>query len=373
MGRQAFLVIHGIGQQRPFDTLDQFSRGMIKQLELSDCGFSLSHRINERDGGDWYESFLRIHHQGGHSDIHEYYWAHHTEQQIKPVEVLDWLNRSLAGSKRLLSENRELAEKYNKDGGIYSFHTQALIRQLRWLYPIFSLVQILPQWRIFRPIFNFIAKWPSTILTNYISDIAIYTTTDEKSRHFTTRQKILNGAVAVLEDILQREEYDEVIVCGHSLGSVVAYDALNRINVKLNVNQELEPYIHKIKAFISFGSPLDKIAFFFREHIAEKQYIRRQIVDQLFSFRARQLRSIVEGHKISAPAEPKLDHIDWINYYSDKDPISDHISLSKVREEDNIHLANTGHIDYWHNDQFYDDIIHRFLLSKEDVEQQETG
>lgn len=33
--RTALLIIHGIGEQMPFETLDQFARGMLQNLNAS--------------------------------------------------------------------------------------------------------------------------------------------------------------------------------------------------------------------------------------------------------------------------------------------------------------------------------------------------
>ena len=50
-GRTAFLVIHGIGEQNPFETLDSFARGVISHLKSEDKAFDASHQIIERKGG----------------------------------------------------------------------------------------------------------------------------------------------------------------------------------------------------------------------------------------------------------------------------------------------------------------------------------
>lgn len=46
--RTTFLVIHGIGEQNPFETLDSFSRGMIDYLRSERIEFHATHRITER-------------------------------------------------------------------------------------------------------------------------------------------------------------------------------------------------------------------------------------------------------------------------------------------------------------------------------------
>jgi hypothetical protein len=59
--------------------------------------------------------------------------------------------------------------------------------------------------------------------------------------------------------------YSHVVVVGHSLGSVIAYDTLNAI-----INQDLldgsgRKAVARTHALITLGSPLDKVAFLFRQ------------------------------------------------------------------------------------------------------------
>ena len=54
------------------------------------------------------------------------------------------------------------------------------------------------------------------------------------------------------------------MVVGHSLGSVVAYDVLNRLLIDHLVKPDTAPEIAKrTRLFLTFGSPLDKTAFIF--------------------------------------------------------------------------------------------------------------
>src|SRR6185436_4272746 len=68
--------------------------------------------------------------------------------------------------------------------------------------------------------------------------------------------------------------YDQVVVVGHSLGSVIAYDTLNGvISHDAIKNQEpgQKPWntVEKTKLLLTFGSPLDKTAFIFRAQVDE--------------------------------------------------------------------------------------------------------
>ena len=58
--RTAFLIIHGIGEQNPFETLDAFVRGFYKVLEKTNNGknIDIEHHIKPRTGDnkmEWVE------------------------------------------------------------------------------------------------------------------------------------------------------------------------------------------------------------------------------------------------------------------------------------------------------------------------------
>jgi hypothetical protein len=73
------------------------------------------------------------------------------------------------------------------------------------------------------------------------------------------------------------------------LGSVIADDTLNRINIAANLKSGKAIPHKKIAGLITL--PPDKIAFFFREHSREAESVRRQIVEHLHSFKAKRLDS----------------------------------------------------------------------------------
>jgi hypothetical protein len=65
-------------------------------------------------------------------------------------------------------------------------------------------------------------------LTESLGDVQVYVNKDENSRHFAARENVIAAAEQVLGVVADRG-YREVVVLGHSLGSVVAYDALARL------------------------------------------------------------------------------------------------------------------------------------------------
>ncbi len=377
-GKTAFLVIHGIGEQNPFEILDSFARGVISHLKSGDIAFNASHQIIERKGASgsgWIENYVRLTSAEGKGiiDIHEYYWAYLTEEKITLFETWDWVERTLEGTKNFYRENAALARRYEQNGKIH-LGLEDAASYLRWLWLISPFIKLAASiLSISRParssmihgLIKGIEDYLRPMIVEYIGDIAIYTTMDEKSRFFRLRQQILAESQALLESILD-DDYNRVIIAGHSLGSVIAYDTLNRLNIRANLPVGAKLRIEKLKGLITFGSPLDKIAFFFRGHTKKDQWIRRRIIDHLHSFKARPFDFDRVPYKLTNTISHKLDDILWVNYYNENDPISGHLDFYQIPDKDNIKIELPGpwgiaHVQYWDCPGFYKDIAKRFL------------
>jgi hypothetical protein len=374
--RTAFIVIHGIGEQVPFETLDAFTANFINCFDK----VQLAHAITARSGAggkSWQENFIKTERAHGVPiDFHEFYWAYLTEEKITIPETIQWVEQTLAATKKYYNENVELQKKYEERRKKKRFPLANILLLLRIAavaLPFIKLLSVLVSPVSHFPFFQWISKlfhlalnkfgW---VVTGYIGDIAIYTTTDEKSKYYNIRQQILNESQALVEAILNDRTYDRVILAGHSLGSVIAYDTLNRINIKANLPEGKNIPIRKFAGLITFGSPLDKIAFFFREHTRPDEYIRSAILAHLHSFKAKALSAVQSEYPVSNPIEHKLDAIPWVNYYADNDPVSGHLDFYALDEQDNVKLTlpqswGVAHTGYWTSSDFYEDIVKRFL------------
>lgn len=368
--RIAIIVIHGIGEQVPFETLDAFATNFLKHLGE----VKLRHEIVTRKGTsgvEWQESFVRIDRSNENPiDVHEYYWAYMTEDKIPISDVINWAEKTLEQTGKFYKQNEQLMEKYKERRGNKSFPMSAVLRWLHVAAIIFPLLDFLSavfmplsqQW-IAGPLQKLKKKF-GWIVTGYIGDVAIYTTMDHKSKYYAIRQEILNESQTLVEEILNDNRYDRVILAGHSLGSVIAYDTLNRINIKVNMRGEDAVPIDKLAGLITFGSPLDKIAFFFREPTKKDQYIRRQILAHLHSFKSKPLDTQKDAMKLHDPIHPKLDFIPWVNYWARNDPISGHLDFYALDENVELRIDEpwgVAHTGYWSSEKFYADIVDRFV------------
>jgi hypothetical protein len=80
------------------------------------------------------------------------------------------------------------------------------------------------------------------------------------------KECVYRVARAVYEQKRQAEgshEYERIVVVGHSLGSVIAYDALNRLILEDESKGGAIDVVRRTPLFLTFGCPLDKTAFIF--------------------------------------------------------------------------------------------------------------
>lgn len=420
----AILIVHGIGDQFPISTLDDFARGLVREFRTvyKTEELVLSHEIVPKndDGKTWFDNVLRIRKQGEehYIDIYEYYWANYTEDKATWNDLNKWLQGVVKGGKEFYQKNKQLGEEY-KDKSIF-FDVDGNF--IEWRYNVFLAVfaKIIMAIDItvsaFIKLLSFIpipflgklaSMWMEAHvktwmhnLTNVICDISIYNVIDPKSKFYCIKKQIEAGAVSALRFLIEKQTvvegkdagkltenyYPKVIVAGHSLGSQIAYDAINKLNLLINQG-EIRNYdstgrlkidtarkvADQLSGFITFGSPLDKIIFFLRENVSDKQYIKQQMLNHYHGFKMRDLdpfkrrESTAKADYVETTCklERFLEEVKWRNYYDGRDYVSGGLDYY-------THLTNVDcrfksgrlgftHSNYWNHSHFYRDIINEYL------------
>ncbi len=411
----AMLIVHGIGNQLPMETLDQFGRGLIKGYAKNTEGgidsYEIEHRVEKKNagekGGEWFDNIIRIRKKGENTyiDLYEYYWAHYTEDQTDWEDIKSWISGVLKGAKKFYDENKAIAEKYEgKDSTFFKYHDG----QISWRYTLFinGLLTLVLMWNYIKkllkkiPFVQFIptgfADSISNDIANVVGDVVAYNVTDAKSKYYQVRRSILDGAVKAIKYIIEKESdsgmaYPSVIIAGHSLGSQVTYDAINRINFLVNNdgvanynpdgnykypelrNNKKSAIKDQLKGYITFGSPLDKIAFFLRENIPKNQFLRQQLIADFLAFKQRDWVLSEATEKMpdyfsikNCTTNRLLDSIKWRNYHDKHDAVSGPLDYYKEVVNVDCDFKGKGffaftHSNYWEHDDFYDDIIREFL------------
>ncbi|MFW5829028.1 MAG: hypothetical protein ACOCXA_02095 [Planctomycetota bacterium] len=322
------LIIHGIGDQQVYSTLDRFCRGLAAAREHGGHRVRFRHGFQARASGAeaWIDHHIAI--DSDRQDrlrCHEYYWAHLPQRRMDWAGLYAWMRRVAAAARRHYPRLAQVVRRYGRaDPGVQT-GPLSFGRHLRWLSPALAVLDLirLPRIPWIGGIINHLVGRGQRIILQVIGDLAVYTNSDLRDEHYRVRRAILDGAVERLRTILMDTTTTRVVVVGHSLGSVVGYDAINRLLLLAHVDVELRAALPKLQGFITFGSPLDKMALFFRYHSADDQILRQQLLAHHHRFKARSMILATPDQPLEDPFEADLDrHIRWTNLYSSDDPVS---------------------------------------------------
>jgi hypothetical protein len=339
-GRTAILVMHGIGEQNPYETLDSFAQGFARYFIAR--GERPRLRPERIAHSDWTEVAFHLEFQAPATDrglrclsVFEFYWAPYTEGKVTYRGVLGWLVRTGPTPLRYLGDNLQALLAVQRDNGqrvVLWLLLREILRGALVYLPLVLLVGVAlwalsrgepslvevgkrfgdligrephrralgavvvcwtmaaflgvflarelwgrarqPQASIERvadriwllgatasflafglagfsiarsygvdlnayaaPMLQprvvgalsmgLVALFLRRILVNYVWDVTVYVAADQKEASYKARSAILKDSSAALTRLLVGPQYDQVILAGHSLGSVIAYDTIN--------------------------------------------------------------------------------------------------------------------------------------------------
>lgn len=187
-------------------------------------------------------------------------------------------------------------------------------------------------------------------LLQYVGDVAAYISSHTVSKFAEVRDAIQACALEVTEAVYrQRAEgaaftYPAVVMVGHSLGSVVAYDALNKLLVKEALDAVPLEVARRTRMLLTFGSPLDKTAFIFRSFRTHPTGAREALAA------AKQPMILDYDHR---PARWVNLHSpnDWISgsleYYDDRDQRDREPQWVDNQSDPEATTPLGAHVEYW--------------------------
>ncbi len=200
-----------------------------------------------------------------------------------------------------------------------------------------------------------VARW---FLIQYVGDVAAYVSAYKLSKFEELRTGIAKRVYEVSRAVYHARkrddsdfQYQKIIVVGHSLGSVISYDALNRLLLDDHfalANADLKAFVNvseRTKMLLTFGSPLDKIAFLFRT--------RKVKTDELRESAAAAVQPLILDYRFRPDT--------WVNIYSWADIISAPLNFYdtpqrgggakriKNKPDKEAWVPLTAHTEYWHN------------------------
>jgi hypothetical protein len=150
-------------------------------------------------------------------------------------------------------------------------------------------------------------------LIKYVGDVAAYVSSHKLDKFDEVRREIKTTVEEVFRTVYLLKEgnqpaYRQVGVVAHSLGSVIAFDAVNAMLLEEELRPEDAMFVRdRTTLLLTFGSPLDKVAYVYATITAATRMTREKLVGA-----AKPLTSDPASRRDLA----------WINLWSPNDVIS---------------------------------------------------
>ena len=200
------------------------------------------------------------------------------------------------------------------------------------------------------------------VIVQYVGDVVAYVQSHTLDRFQVLRDEIKADVYNRARAIYRAGDelgfaYERVAIAGHSLGSVIAYDALNRLIAEDELSgvksSAFLDVVKRTPLLLTFGSPLDKTAFTF----------------------GAQREQTGTRYALAATAQPliqRLDRPEWVNVHSPWDPISgaldfydpprkpnDEPDPKAVRNKQDLDARTlfSAHVEYWDGTLIFDTLL----------------
>ena len=299
----AVIVCHGMGQQVEFETLSLAAEAIWRHLSgepFADAPVRVRYVAFDDQWHPRVEMTLRTP-DGRTREVHFYeaYWAPLTEGRVRLGRVLAFLasalvrgvryvvrgsfDRWMFGARQQFALPRRTLLPLLTAGAVF-----AMVVASGALFAVFALRQLLALGRdgafqaapvrvaaLAAGVIIFAAlRW---CLVQSVGDVCAYISAHEASQFADIRRRIRAMARMLARNVYgsripgsSAHEYDDVVIVGHSLGSVIAYDmlndAINRDLLLASMPGGAAPLdvVKRTALLLTIGSPLDKTAFLFR-------------------------------------------------------------------------------------------------------------
>jgi len=261
-------------------------------------------------------------------------------------------------------------------------HTFSLWLALKWIWCFLAFLgnNVLQLLKPFVPQHSALHHWPVTrhwwkaalstliwlalvaqaffvryFLIEYAGDVAAYISPFKDSKFDAIRTEIQTIGLRVAKAIYGFNNpgippvYERIVIVGHSLGSVLAYDTLNAV---INLDSASaapgsQEVVRRTTHLVTFGSPLDKTAFLFR---TQSNHVADPLREQMAAGFQPLIRSYPDFRA----------NLKWINLWSKMDIISGELNYYDYpahhphridnRQDPAAHTPLKAHIQYWNGE-----------------------
>lgn len=267
------LVVHGIGEQKRFETTRQIARSIMAGLQARGDGaeYSLIDRSSDPDGMPLF--CPRIDRQGSpfmiscrakgsstsiYVHLHEVWWSDLGAPSTVGEQVRFWLWGLGQWSASVVWGSHRKGAKTNTDlfmepptrfrdveENAHSAKARPIARTMLFLTGLYALLTLF-SWEVVKRAFSWLSPFAGSpaILTSYVGDVRIYTQGPGKGGgnltdigqpwRSTIRRRMISQLVAMAE-----RDFSRWYVLGHSLGSVVAFNGVQE--TEWNLPNYLDP------------------------------------------------------------------------------------------------------------------------------------
>jgi hypothetical protein len=238
------------------------------------------------------------------------------------------------------------------------------------------------------PFLGVLSAMVRKLLVQYVGDVTVYVASTKIDKYDEVRKAIKslakqsalavyslkataqqNGHTVEVEDF----EYEKVAVVGHSLGSVISYDTLNRLLADDFLADKTHEIDDRTSVFLTFGSPLDKTAFFFSVMGRDTLHVREELASVVQPLiRDPKVRNKIPWVNVYSPSDiicGKLDFYDFPKNLQNEMTKESRDSVSKlptVNIVENV-LDNeavvplVAHVEYWQNEMVWNQLVAKLM------------
>lgn len=242
--RQAVVFVHGMGEQRPLDTLFGFIDAALPGEQHETPPQYFSRPVDSEEAYEYRKLLMPEAGEVPQTEFYEYHWAHQMQgNQLSDMWMTFW---------RILVQFPWKVPDGLRGLWVIVWATLLVAAWLMWsnLYdksPA-EISKLLPTELNYLTLLNFALSFSSGLLvlaigwalthmlpkglTTHFVDVIRYL--DTSPRSYAVRKSIRKGMVTLLQELHVSGRYQRVVIVAHSLGAYIAYDGITYFWTRLN-------------------------------------------------------------------------------------------------------------------------------------------
>ena len=250
--KQAVVIIHGMGEQVPMETLNSFVEAVwTRDATLIDAdkpdpttGGPRTHNVSwaKPDQRNTSAELRRVtteaDRNGNYTDFYEYYWAHMMQGNTWE-HVVTWI-------KDLLFRNPTTNVPKRVMHAWIALWVVSLIVVGFTLWGIWPKEEPKPVIIVLSALLGMaVSAFVSSVLIKRFGDVARYV--KALPANVAKRHDIRQTGVDLIARLIDSGDYDRIIVASHSLGTIIAYDILAQLYARYNKSSGTKQQPERLK------------------------------------------------------------------------------------------------------------------------------